>query len=89
MSVAAESLSMLGPMNRPELLRPDEMAVLLRISRSTLDRWSHQPGFPVLRQPHLVLYPWRKVMEYVERIAVERGQLPSRSDEKPKRKPKK
>jgi predicted DNA-binding transcriptional regulator AlpA len=84
--MAAEELRMSAPESRPELLKPDEMAALLRISRSTLDRWSRRLGFPVIRQPHLVLFPWRRVLEYVERTAIEGGQFPSRADErKPKR----
>jgi len=92
MSVAAEPVPVPSPEStRPEFLKPDEMAAFLRVSRSTLDRWSRQPGFPVIRQPHLVLFPWKKVQEHLERSAIEGRQLPSRADEKPpksKRSPK-
>jgi hypothetical protein len=66
---------------RPELLRPMVMAALLGVSRATLRGWRQLPGFPVISAGrHMVLYPWRRVVEYVELMAGAQTRAPSRAD---------
>jgi hypothetical protein len=84
--VSAEQPVGVPPENeRPELLKPEVMAALLGISRDTLDRWAALPGFPVIKQPHLVLFPWKRVLEYVDHMAHSHARPPSRADIQRKR----
>jgi len=71
---------MTAPEPSTPLLDPEEMAVFLGISRSTLDRWSKTPGFPVLRSGRMVRFPWRKVVDFLEQASTEGRQLYSRAD---------
>lgn len=84
MSVRAESLPMNPEPTKP-LLDPEEEAFHLGVSRSTLDRWSKTPGFPVLRTGHVVKFPWKAVDEFIEQCARDGRQLYTRSDTQKKR----
>lgn len=79
MSVRAESLVMNPEPTKP-LLDPEEEAFHLGISRSTLDRWSRTPGFPVLRTGRVVKFPWKAVDEFIEQCARDGRQLYMRTD---------
>jgi len=83
MSVAVEKMAQSQP-DKP-LLDPEEEAAYLGISRSTLDRWSKTPGFPVLRSGHVVKFPWKTVDEFLERASREGIVLYSRSSTPRKR----
>lgn len=39
----------------PVLLTPEQAAAWCQVSRSQFDKWTHRPGFPVIREGHLVL----------------------------------
>jgi excisionase family DNA binding protein len=45
-----------GPLDLPPvLLTPEQGAAWCQVSRSTFDEWTRRPGFPVIRERHLVL----------------------------------
>jgi len=58
------------PEDQAALLTRQQMASLLNISLSTLDRWSVEPGFPVIRGPRFVRFDRKLVLAYVERMAL-------------------
>ena len=67
------------------LLTPVEMALHLDWSRSYLDMVSKSMhGFPVLRAPHKVQYPWREVVEFLAVASRDHRPLPSSRDSKRK-----
>lgn len=73
---------------RPLLVSPTQMCLILGVKYTRLYRWSRMPGFApgaVHRKGHSVLYNWRRVSQFVDEHLDE---LPGRLDlpAKPKRK---
>jgi predicted DNA-binding transcriptional regulator AlpA len=58
------------PEDQQVLLTRPQMAQLLGVSPSTLDRWSVIPGFPVIRGPRMVRFHRKTVLEYVDRMGL-------------------
>jgi excisionase family DNA binding protein len=46
-----ETMSTLSTSFAPQLLKPSEVALLLRVSRSTVNNWIHQERVPYLELP--------------------------------------
>lgn len=80
-----ESARLIPENERPLLVDPTQMALILGVSKTTLYRWSFHPDCPVHRHGHLVLYPWREMAAWVlEAIKNKDIILPGRNDLPPK-----
>lgn len=69
------------PEDQAVLLTRVQMAALLNIGVSTLDRWAAEPGFPVIRGPRMVRFERDSVLEYVKRMALMGREPPNRAGE--------
>jgi excisionase family DNA binding protein len=50
---------------REELLTPDEVAVLLKVTVRTVERWQQEGLLPFLRLGHAVRFHWPAVVEHL------------------------
>lgn len=59
------------------LLTPKQAAEVCQVGRPVIDTWSHQPGFPVIRDGRIVRIPLDQLREWLAARAAQTNAQPA------------